>query len=436
VVDGPRSQARTGGVSPQRVFRDRRDAGRVLVGLLEKYRRRPDVVVLALPRGGVPVAFEVAGALEAPLDVFVVRKLGVPGHEEMAMGAIASGDVVVINDDVVRGLGITPEEIQRVAEREARELGRREQAYREGRPMPDLRGKTVILVDDGLATGSSMRAAIQALRRLGPARIVIAVPAAPESTCQELAADVDEVVCATTPSPFFAVGASYRDFTQTTDEEVSELLRNAVRPSHGVGGSLDLTGLAAVRLEAELAEEGVPEEDALFDLVGDAHFVLLGEASHGTHEFYEARERITRRLIDEKGFHAVVVEADWPGAYRVNRFVRGRSEDATAEEALRGFQRSRRGCGATWWCGTLWGGSVSATTAPPRIATRRGSMGWISTASAVRCRRWSPTSSASTQRRQRAPVGAMPASTTSAPTTASPTGTRRRSERASRVRPR
>ena len=212
---------------PDRLFRDRRDAGRVLAGLLDHYRGRPDVIVLGLPRGGVPVAYEIAQTLGAPLDVFVVRKLGVPGREELAMGAIASGGVVVINDDVVRGLDIAPEVIQRVAEREGRELLRREQAYREGRPMPNLAGKTVILVDDGLATGASMRAAIEALRQHRPARIVAAVPVAPQSTCQELAEIVDEVVCATTPSPFLAVGRSYWDFTQTTDEEVRDLLARA-----------------------------------------------------------------------------------------------------------------------------------------------------------------------------------------------------------------
>ena len=193
---------------PDRLFRDRRDAGRVLAGLLEHYRGRSDVVVLGLARGGVPVAYEIARALGAPLDVFVVRKLGVPGREELAMGAIASGGIVVVNDDLIRGLDIAPEVIQRIAEREGRELIRRELAYRNGRPMPDVTRKTVILVDDGLATGSSMRAAIDALR-LRPARIVVAVPAAPQSTCQELAAIVDEVVCATTPSPFLAVGRSY-----------------------------------------------------------------------------------------------------------------------------------------------------------------------------------------------------------------------------------
>jgi predicted phosphoribosyltransferase len=215
-----------------RVFQDRRDAGRVLASRLEKNRGRPDVVVLALPRGGVPVAYEVAIALGAPLDVFLVRKLGVPGHEELAMGAIASGGLIVVNEDVVRALRIPPEVIQRVAEQEGRELARRESAYREDRPPPDVTGKTVVLVDDGLATGASMRAAVLALRQRHPARIVVAVPAAPESTCREMSTLADEVVCATTPSPFFAVGASYWDFSQTTDEEVRDLLRTAAsRPA-------------------------------------------------------------------------------------------------------------------------------------------------------------------------------------------------------------
>jgi erythromycin esterase-like protein/predicted phosphoribosyltransferase len=322
-----------------RLFRDRRDAGRALAGLLEHYRGRPDVVALALPRGGVPVAYEVATALGAPLDVFLVRKLGVPGYEEMAMGAIASGGVVVLNEDVVRGIGIPPELIQQVAEKEGRELLRREQAYREGRPPPDVAGKTVIVVDDGLATGASMRAAIQALRRLRPERIVVAVPAAPESTRQELEALADEVVCATTPSPFFAVGQSYWDFTQVTDEEVRDLLRAASAARPAAAGAQGPTDAAAIRARAAPVEEGAPHDGDLFDLVGDAQFVLIGEASHGTHEFYEARARMTRRLIEEKGFCAVAAEADWPDAYRVNRYVRGRGHDATAEEALRGFER-------------------------------------------------------------------------------------------------
>jgi erythromycin esterase-like protein/predicted phosphoribosyltransferase len=324
---------------PDRLFRDRRDAGRVLARLLDQYRDRPDVLVLGLARGGVPVGYEVATALSAPLDVFLVRKLGVPGHEELAMGAIASGGVIVINDDVIRGLGIAPETIQRVAEEEGRELQRREQAYREGRPAPDVAGQVVILADDGLATGASMRAAVQALRQLGPARIVVAVPAAPESACRELAAMADEVVCATTPSPFFAVGASYWDFAQVTDEEVRDLLRTAATSRPAVAGAAGPTEAAIIRAEAAPVEEGVPSERGLFDLVGNAQFVLIGEASHGTHDFYAARARITRRLIEEKGFGAVAVEADWPDAYRVNRYVRARSDDVTAEEALRGFER-------------------------------------------------------------------------------------------------
>ncbi len=324
---------------PDRLFRDRRDAGRFLAGLLEEYRGRPDVMVLGLPRGGVPVAYEVATALGVPLDVFLVRKLGVPGREELAMGAIASGGVVVINDDVVRGLGISPEVIEQVAEQEGRELLRREEAYREGRPFPEVAGKTVIVVDDGLATGSSMRAAIEALRKLAPARIVVAVPAAPESTCQELTSLAGEVVCATTPSPFFAVGNSYWDFTQTTDAEVRDLLRAAPEPRSAAGTAPGPTQVAVIRAEAVPVEEGTPAGHVLFDLVGDARLVLIGEASHGTSEFYAARARMTRALIQERGFCAVAAEADWPDAYRVNRYVRGRGDDATAEEALRGFER-------------------------------------------------------------------------------------------------
>lgn len=205
-------------------YRDRRDAGRVLADRLAEYAGRPDVVVLALPRGGVPVAYEVARALGAPLDVFLVRKLGVPGHEELAMGAIASGGVVLLNPDVVEKLRIPREDIERVAEEESRELGRRERAYRDGRPAPEVRDRTVILIDDGLATGASMRAAVAALRRLGPAKIVVAVPIAAPSTCEEFHHEVDEVVCARTPEPFYAVGLWYHDFSQTTDDEVRELL--------------------------------------------------------------------------------------------------------------------------------------------------------------------------------------------------------------------
>jgi predicted phosphoribosyltransferase len=209
---------------PRQLFTDRREAGQVLAGLLAAYRGRPDVVVLGLARGGLPVAFEVARSLDAPLDAFIVRKLGAPGHEEFAVGALASGGRVVINDDVVRGLQISPEQLREIIDREAAELIRREAVYRGGRAPVDVTGKTVILVDDGLATGSSMMAAIAALRESDPAAIVIAVPAAPESTYRQFAGTVDQVVCASMPTPFVAVGESFRDFRQVSDDEVRELL--------------------------------------------------------------------------------------------------------------------------------------------------------------------------------------------------------------------
>ncbi len=209
------------------LFRDRFHAGQELAGQLRAYADRPDVIVLALPRGGVPVGYEVARALHVPLDVFIVRKLGVPGHEELAMGAIASGGVRVLNRDIVQELDVPGYLIDRVAARELQELARREHAYRDDRPPPDVQGKTVLLVDDGLATGATMRAAVRALRQQGPARIVVAVPVASPEACTELAAEVDEIVCFKTPSPFHGVGAWYEDFSQTSDEEVHELMRTS-----------------------------------------------------------------------------------------------------------------------------------------------------------------------------------------------------------------
>jgi putative phosphoribosyl transferase len=209
------------------IYRDRIEAGRRLASRLADYADRPDVLVLALPRGGVPVAFEVARELHAPLDIFLVRKLGLPGHEELAMGAIATGGVRVLNEDVVAHLRIPGEVIDSVAADELRELERRERAYRGDRPAPDVRGKTVILVDDGLATGSTMRAAAAALRQQQPARIVVAVPVSARQTCDEYRMGVDEIICAVTPEPFQAVGLWYKDFSQTTDEEVRDLLARA-----------------------------------------------------------------------------------------------------------------------------------------------------------------------------------------------------------------
>jgi predicted phosphoribosyltransferase len=208
-------------------FQDRRDGGRELAGLLGEYADRAGVIVLALPRGGVPVGFEVAKALNAPLDVFLVRKLGVPGHEELAMGAVASGGLTVLNQEVVQSLRIPGELIERAIEREKHELARRELAYRGALPAPDVFNRTVILVDDGLATGSTMRAAIQALREEKPACIVVAVPVAAQQSCHELGAEADRIVCARTPVPFHAVGLWYQDFIPTTDQEVRGLLERA-----------------------------------------------------------------------------------------------------------------------------------------------------------------------------------------------------------------
>ena len=206
-----------------RLFQDRMEAGRALAGLLSAYAHRKDVLILALPRGGVPVAFEVAQALNLPLDVFVVRKLGLPSNEELAMGALATGNVRVLNEEVVNSFGITESIIEAVAEKERAELERRERLYRGHAPFPAVGDKAVLLVDDGLATGSTMRAAVAALRRQHPNRIVVAVPVAPPSTCEILRSEADEVVTVATPEPFYAVGQWYKVFDQTTDWQVRDL---------------------------------------------------------------------------------------------------------------------------------------------------------------------------------------------------------------------
>jgi predicted phosphoribosyltransferase len=202
---------------------------------MPQYAKAPDTVVLGLPRGGVVVASEVARRLELPLDVFLVRKLGVPGYEELAMGAIASGGIRVMNEEVLRQASISDSAIEAITRREERELVRREEAYRGDRPRLDVKGLMVILVDDGLATGATMRAAVTALRRQGPKRIAVAVPTAAPDTCDEFRAEVDEILCGMTPTPFYAVGAWYEDFSQTTDEEVQQLLKTARRVQKGRG---------------------------------------------------------------------------------------------------------------------------------------------------------------------------------------------------------
>jgi predicted phosphoribosyltransferase len=205
-------------------FTDRRAAGRELAEYLTQYAEREDVIVLGLPRGGIPVAHEVAASLQAPLDALLVRKLGVPGHEELAFGAIASGDVRVLNDDVISQARLDAATVERIAAEQRRELNRRERLYRGDRPPVDVRGRTALAVDDGLATGATMRAAVRALGELGARSVVVAVPVAAWQTCEELARHADAVICARTPDPFVAVGLWYRDFSATTDAEVRELL--------------------------------------------------------------------------------------------------------------------------------------------------------------------------------------------------------------------
>ncbi len=323
-----------------RLFHDRRDAGRQLAAKLKSYAGQPDVVVLGLPRGGVPVAAEVARALGAPMDVLVVRKLGVPGQPELAMGAIAAGGVQVLNQGLLSHLAIADEAVREVASRERAELDRRQRAYRGGRPPVELAGKVAVLIDDGLATGASMRAAIEAVRAQGTRRVVVATPVASVETCEELRREVDEIVCGETPAFFTAVGQWYEDFSPTTDEEVRAALAETEAPSPRTGpADRDAAAVAAVRRSAWRLRDDPRDFDELLHRMGDARVVLIGEATHGTHEFYRTRIHLTRRLIVEHGFRAVAVEADWPDAYRVNRYVRDQSPDAEAVDALADFAR-------------------------------------------------------------------------------------------------
>ena len=276
-------------------FRNRVDAGQQLAAKLAAYAGRSDVIVLALPRGGIPVAFEVATRLKAPLDAFLVRKLGVPGHPELAMGAIAEGGIEVLSGDVIRDLGIPRALIEQVAVRERLELERRDAVYRGTRAPTVIRDRIVVLVDDGLATGSTMQAAILSLRRKAPARIVVAVPVGARETCDRLRRLADELVCIATPEPFNAVGQWYEEFAEMTDDEVKRLLAAGARSTEGdpKRDSPKADVLTVVRAHA-LPLTGEPSQyDALIEKIGGARVVLLGEATHGTHEFYRERAFIT-----------------------------------------------------------------------------------------------------------------------------------------------
>ena len=309
-------------------FRDRADAGRQLAERLRRYAGRDDVVVLGLPRGGVPVAREVARALDAPLDVFVVRKLRVPGDEDLAFGAVASGGTRVLLKGVVDTLDIPPEWIEAVDAAERRELERLERALRGDRPPPELSARTVILVDDAITTGATTSAAVRAVRLEDPLRVVVAAPVADAAACDELRMIADELVCLRTPDPLRSASEWFEDFSVPGSDELRRLLEQARRPAPAsdIGVIDQLHGKAA-------------DYDPVVRRAAETDVVLVGAASHGTHEFYAARAEMTRRLIAEHGYTVVAVEADWPDAYRVNRFVRGEGDDESAEEALEGFRR-------------------------------------------------------------------------------------------------
>lgn len=324
----------------QQRFKNREDAGNLLAASLGDFAEIDDVVVLGLPRGGVIVAEAIARALRKPLDVLVVRKLGVPGHEEVAMGAITGGGVRVINETIIDSFHIGSAEIERAVERETMELGRRERLYRGGRERCEVKDKTVVLIDDGIATGATISAAIRLLRLRKAGRVLVAVPVAAPDSASRVRREADGMIVLCEPDPFVAVGRWYDDFEQTTDSQVNAALgrcetkQSSLPPIQSGRNALQLIRGNAVPLTGSARDH-----DALLDLIGDAGVVFLGAASHGTHEFYRQRAQITKRLITEKGFNAVAAEADWPDAYRVNRFVRREGDDLDSVDALSGFER-------------------------------------------------------------------------------------------------
>jgi erythromycin esterase-like protein/predicted phosphoribosyltransferase len=309
-------------------FRDRAEAGRALGLRLRDHARPGGAVVLGLAPGGVPVAAEVANALGAPLDAFLVRDLPVPGHDELSFGAITTGGLRVLNTRLLDSLALPADWIEAVDAKERRELERRERVYRGDRPPPDLTGHTAILVDDGTATPATLQAAVLAIREDDPACVVVAIPVPEPDVLAALRDEADDVVSVKTPEPFRAAHTWFEDFRLPSDEEIRALLERAPRPPAERG----LDGVQPLRGELD-------DYDGLVDRARGVRFVLIGEASHGTDEFYRERAEITRRLIAEAGFTAVAVEADWPDAYRVNRYVQGEGTDTSAEEALGDFRR-------------------------------------------------------------------------------------------------
>lgn len=318
-------------------FADRTAAGKKLAAALADYAGQSDLIVLALPRGGIPVACEVARELQAPLDLWLVRKLGAPGHEELAMGAIAAKNISVLNDDVIHSLNISKKALSDTIAEEKKELERRNQVYRHGKPPPDVKGKIAIVVDDGLATGATIRAAAVSLRKAGAARVVAAAPVGTQDVCHELEKYADDVVCVYMPEPFYGVAMWYDAFPQLSDQDVIHKL--AAWETEVSGGPPDDALVPVLRHSIIPLTEDMQGYQPLIDAAEGKAFVLIGEATHGTAEFYRMRTDITRRLIVEKGFDAVAIEGDWPDVYRVNRYALHRSHDMNADQALSDFRR-------------------------------------------------------------------------------------------------
>jgi erythromycin esterase-like protein/predicted phosphoribosyltransferase len=344
---------------PVRFF-DRREAGRQLAARVADLAGTGAVTVVALPRGGVPAGAELAEALGAPLEICLVRKLGAPGNPEFAMGAIAGGGVTVLHEETVRALGVDAAALARVTEAEAAELARREARYRRGRAPQSLAGRVAVVVDDGLATGATMQAAITAVRREGPASVVLAVPVAAADALRTVGAQADRSVALLIPEPFGSVGAWYDAFPDVEDLEVEQALTEAAermaRPADAAGaagaeGTSEAASAAVARGGTrrllQLVQGAVHRHDGTGDALAPllarcaaAEVVCLGEATHGTHEFYQLRQALTQRLITEHGFAAVAAEADWSSAHRLHRYVAGAPEaDRDAVEALAGFRR-------------------------------------------------------------------------------------------------
>jgi erythromycin esterase-like protein/predicted phosphoribosyltransferase len=329
-------------------FSNRSEAGKTLAKFMFKYKNNPDAIVIALPRGGVPVAFEIAKILNLPLDVLIVRKLGAPNNEELAIGAISINDIKVFSDEIIKNLDISYEFIKHKIKEETKELLRRNQIYRSDKTAIDLENKIVILVDDGIATGANMHAAIKVAKQQNPKKIIIAAPISSNSAYKFIKELVDEIICPYILRIFYGVGSAYDNFTQTSDHEVKALLQQASffaqeknLPQINKSKLLNSHQLLIKEIKDNLIDftKVFNPCDPILKLVNDAHFVLLGESTHGTDEFYHFRAKITKELICNYGFNAIAIEADWPDSYRINRYINGDKTILDAKDALEDFKR-------------------------------------------------------------------------------------------------